>query len=107
MIGDELCRADQRLEKHSAKYMIKSVIKSTVFKMNFSSCCSMLISHQEIEVEMDHLGEQLCEVLEKVGTVEITVIVNIELGHKARDSPQLHDRLKGHFLHFIGHLWVL
>lgn len=67
----------------------------------------MLISYLENMVEIDHLGEKLGQVLKKVGAVEITVIINIELSHKARDSPQLHNRLKGHFLHFIGHFWVL
>lgn len=85
----------------------ESILKSR--RPNQSKLCLLnkFFSNLEIKVEKDHLGEQLGEVLKKIGTVEITVIVNIELSNKARDSPQLHNRLKGHFLHFIGHLWVL
>lgn len=36
-----------------------------------------------------YLGQQLGEVLKQIGTVEITVIVDVEFSDKAGDPPEL------------------
>ena len=40
---------------------------------------------------MTHLRQQLREVLEEVGAVEITVIVEVKFGHQTRNAPQLNN----------------
>lgn len=55
---------------------------------------------------VQHLGEQLGELLKEVGAVVVTVIVDVELSHKTRNPPQLNNGFQSHLLHFIWHLWV-
>lgn len=55
---------------------------------------------------MAHLREKFGKVFKQVGAVEITVIIYIQLGDKAGDSPELYDGLQGHLLQFIGHFRV-
>lgn len=54
-----------------------------------------------------YLGQQFSEVFKQIGAVKVTVIVNVQLGDKAGDPPQLDQSFQSHLLHLIGHLNVL
>lgn len=53
-----------------------------------------------------NLGQQFGEFLKEVGTVVVTIIVDVELSDQAGYAPELYNGLQCHLLHLVRHLGI-